>query len=1025
MDPAAEGVIISKIRDGIFIGDIKAGSNQDLLDQFKISHIINVSGNPLPYSIEDTDIKYFQINWPENPNLNEKNKIITQNQISEIVEFIDDSIINGEGLLGFSLNGKNRICVVVILYLMKKFKWPLDKCYEYVSTKKKDISINESYKTILRSLNNKYFGKEANNIDENIFWKQEGTTDKNEILMKNTYMNEVQDYTLRKNNFFEEKSRYRIIRHVEWGDNKKYSKQMIQPGLVHYNLDKDLFLKKGIEDINIHLRTKPLRSCIKSNLNLSLSLNIASTVKKRKKEKIILEAENNNANNINIEKIDENVTQRSNGNNDSKNHKKKKNIFENILPKGLKAINESESKEEIKDNKKYDNKKCDNDNNVENNNIIKPDENALSIEKIEDIDDIDCEDEFQVNKDININPKNIGSPISIRENNKKYDENDNNNINNNIKNNKNQKLMEYTNDLSPISIREENESVKISNKDLKPILKNLLKIDPNLETLKKYIKSNRSNRSNQSKESKEVKEIKDNSCNIPKPKFNESNNLSDKTSPNKYANTIIESNNNNNQLTINSVSNNNDSSNTINLLPLHISSNANSPIDIIKNKSTSNKKDNKIYLLNLNLNINKNNTFNIKNSIFNTTDSTFKKRDDDSNFFVDSKGNTFYNPFSKFKSRRNNDTKNNINTHKFFSPNINYYLSKKSNFSNNDEKKEKIPIILNHNTIDINNQRNNNKPERKLFLKKNIGFEKNINLNNIIINKSNSLKHKEGKLFAPKLKISDINNTNAFKKNLNKNIINTFKSKTINIVKPNHISEKTKSMPKNFYERFHTNDNINEKYNYKNIPLKLMESKSNSKEKINKVLKKFEKNIINFSKQYCATLNQQNDSKIKNTSSSNEKKKKNRPSTAVFKNKNNKYNNEGFIIYNERNHTEFNNFRDNLISNIKKDKDKTNNNNHHHKKLFTININKKNNFNNIFTLNNNNLFIKTNNNDFNQALTSVENSNRYNRINFNNEKKIIAPKIVNNHVFSEDKRPKSGKKLKLASAFLRNIKKEF
>ena len=67
--------------------------------------------------------------------------------------------------------------------------------------------------------------------------------------------------------------------------------------------------------------------------------------------------------------------------------------------------------------------------------------------------------------------------------------------------------MTYTNDLSPISIREENESVKISNKDLKPILKNLLKIDPNLETLKKYIKSNRSNRSNQSKESKEVKEI--------------------------------------------------------------------------------------------------------------------------------------------------------------------------------------------------------------------------------------------------------------------------------------------------------------------------------------------------------------------------------------------------------------------------------------------------------------------------------------------------------------------------------------
>ena len=48
--------------------------------------------------------------------------------------------------------------------------------------------------------------------------------------------------------------------------------------------------------------------------------------------------------------------------------------------------------------------------------------------------------------------------------------------------------MTYTNDLSPINIREENKSVKISNKSLKQILKNLLKINPNLKIFKKYIK---------------------------------------------------------------------------------------------------------------------------------------------------------------------------------------------------------------------------------------------------------------------------------------------------------------------------------------------------------------------------------------------------------------------------------------------------------------------------------------------------------------------------------------------------------
>ena len=729
MDPVTEAIIISKIRDGIFVGDFKAGSNEDLLNQFKISHLLNVSGKPLPYDIKETQIKYLSLNLQETPNLSEgKNKIISDSQISEIISFIDDSYTNGEGFFGFSFNGKNRICVIIILYLMKKFKWPLKKCYDYVSTKKKDIDINDSYKKFLKEIEKEIFGEENIIDDEKLFWNNEGITDENELIMKNTYMNEVQDYELRKNNFFEEKSRYRIIRHVEWGDNKKFAKQMVQPGLVHYNIDKDLFLKKGIEDINIHSMNKPLKSCIKSNLNLSLSLNIASTVKKRKKEKIILEADNN----ISIEPaIEEIGTQRSNNNdnsnantNNNKNQKKKKNIFENVLPKKRK-----EKENEINEM----------DENINNKKQEIPEDNALSIEKIEDIDDIDCEDELEVNNDINIPPKsiNIDSPISINPKHKIEFNSENKNPNvNSINNSNNKKLMVYTNDLSPISIREENESVKISNKDLKPILKNLLKIDPNLETLKKYIKSNRS---------KENRDISYNSA--PKSKFNESNNLSDKTSPNKYANTIVE---NNNQMTINSMSNNNDSNNTINLLPMHISSNPNSPIDMIKNKSTSSKKDNRIFLLNLNLNINKNNTINIKNNIFNTTNNVFKRKDDDNNFFVDSKGNTFYNPFSKFKSRRNNNNfndKKNLNTHKFFTPNINYYLSKKMPFPTDEIKREKIPILLNHNTI---NNPKINKNERKLILKKNINFDKNLNnsnaSNNNNNNKSNSLNHKEGKL---------------------------------------------------------------------------------------------------------------------------------------------------------------------------------------------------------------------------------------------------------------------------------------
>ena len=58
MELKSDIISLSKIRDGLFIGDKRAGTNLDLLMQFKISHIINATGIPLPYSFESLGIKY-------------------------------------------------------------------------------------------------------------------------------------------------------------------------------------------------------------------------------------------------------------------------------------------------------------------------------------------------------------------------------------------------------------------------------------------------------------------------------------------------------------------------------------------------------------------------------------------------------------------------------------------------------------------------------------------------------------------------------------------------------------------------------------------------------------------------------------------------------------------------------------------------------------------------------------------------------------------------------------------------------
>ena len=111
MDPFTEAIIISKIRDGIFISYFKDGSKIDLLNKFKISHLINDSGIPLTFNYKEMGIKYLLLNWPKNPS--EKNKnIFKEKEIFDVISYIDYYYLNEEGLFVFSLNGKNRICVL-------------------------------------------------------------------------------------------------------------------------------------------------------------------------------------------------------------------------------------------------------------------------------------------------------------------------------------------------------------------------------------------------------------------------------------------------------------------------------------------------------------------------------------------------------------------------------------------------------------------------------------------------------------------------------------------------------------------------------------------------------------------------------------------------------------------------------------------------------------------------------------------------------------------------------------------------
>ena len=83
------------------------------------------------------------INWSEN-----KNQILfdLKDELSEkIIEFIDKALLFGEGILVHSFKGKNRVCIVTIIYLMKKYKWSLNKSMEYLKSKKQDVEISNYF----------------------------------------------------------------------------------------------------------------------------------------------------------------------------------------------------------------------------------------------------------------------------------------------------------------------------------------------------------------------------------------------------------------------------------------------------------------------------------------------------------------------------------------------------------------------------------------------------------------------------------------------------------------------------------------------------------------------------------------------------------------------------------------------------------------------------------------------------------------------------------------------------------------
>ena len=165
---------IAKIKEGFYVGDKISAISIDVIIQFKITHMINATGNQIMNQWESIGISYLTLNWSESPSqilFDSKDEIANR-----IVEFVDGSLLGkGEGLLAHSFKGQNRVCIVVLIYLMKKYRWSLNKSMQLLKSKKQDVDIPDYFFEQLKNFEKRL--KERGELTRDIPWEFEGLID--------------------------------------------------------------------------------------------------------------------------------------------------------------------------------------------------------------------------------------------------------------------------------------------------------------------------------------------------------------------------------------------------------------------------------------------------------------------------------------------------------------------------------------------------------------------------------------------------------------------------------------------------------------------------------------------------------------------------------------------------------------------------------------------------------------------------------------------------------------------------------
>lgn len=134
---------ISKIFDNLYLADFQIASSKQILDEKKVTHILNVASEIKTFFPKDYKYLHLQLDDVCDQNISE--------HFLNAMKFLDDAMNSNGTILIHCAKGISRSAAFTIMYVMYKKKISYESAYEYVLSCRPIIEPNRAFVSQLKA----------------------------------------------------------------------------------------------------------------------------------------------------------------------------------------------------------------------------------------------------------------------------------------------------------------------------------------------------------------------------------------------------------------------------------------------------------------------------------------------------------------------------------------------------------------------------------------------------------------------------------------------------------------------------------------------------------------------------------------------------------------------------------------------------------------------------------------------------------------------------------------------------------